>query len=114
MRKIPKPLLGKLLLRPRVCARNAVFHDHECQGRLTLEHVWIYGGKQINEEWAIIWLCAYAHDVDEFQDGGHLDKEKNQYASILSVTEGDLEAYPKKDWGQIKRYLFNKYGEHKS
>ena len=79
--------------------RRSVFHDHECQGRITLEHVWTYAGRQINEPWAIIKLCSWAHSVDEFQDGGDLDKGKNKYISLALATADNLMKYPRKSWG---------------
>ena len=93
--------------------RKEIFNDHVCLGRITLEHAFIYAGKQINEKWAIMSLCAWGHDVDQFQDGGNLDKEKNQYCCIIRATEEDLKKYPRTDWEQLKKYLFNKYGEPK-
>lgn len=96
-------------LTPNVCFRRLIFKDHVCQGRITWEHPWTYGGPQINEVWAIIKICAWAHDVDEFQDGSNLDKEKNQYISLKLARAFDLLKYPRTDWEQKKKYLFAKY-----
>lgn len=92
------------------CMRQAYFNDHICRGRLTLEHAFIHAGKQINEKWAIIAICAWSHDVDQYQDGGNLDKEKNQYIALVRATVEELEKYPKTDWGQLYDYLIGKYG----
>lgn len=83
-----------------------------CRGRLTLEHAFIYAGKQINEDWAIIWLCAFHHAVDEFQDGGNLEKDLNQFLALSRATPEDLAKYPRKDWAQLRRYLTVKYGTY--
>lgn len=84
-----------------------------CKGRLTLEHAFIYAGKQIDAPWAIIWLCAYHHGVDEFQDNGDLQKDLNQFIALSRATDEDLAPFPKKNWVQIKRYLDSKYGHLK-
>lgn len=92
------------------CMRNMYFNDHVCQGRLTLEHAFIHGGKQINEKWAIMALCEWGHDVGPWQDAGNLDKEKNQYVCLMRATPEDLEKYPKTNWEQLRKYLVGKYG----
>ena len=71
------------------CSRKEVFNDHECQGRIRLEHSLIYGGRQIQERWAIVPLCEFAHSVDNFQDGGILNKEKNLYIALSRATIED-------------------------
>lgn len=68
------------------------------------EHCWIYAGRQINEKWAIVPLrrdlnCNISGEV----------KEYCRYISMTRATDEDLKKYPKKDWYQIKKYLFNKY-----
>lgn len=83
------------------CARA----NSQCAGRITWEHCWIYAGRQINERWAIIPICAFHHAVDEFQDGGDLDKNENKRISLLRATEEDLAKYPKKDWVTERRCL---------
>lgn len=79
----------------RVCARK----NHECSGRITIEHAWIYAGRQINEMWAFVPLCTYHH----LYEG--LDKEENQRISLRRATDEDLAKYPKKDWQQLRKYL---------
>src|SRR5258708_1149788 len=41
---------------------------HVCDGRITMEHAIYFAGKQLQEKWAIIPLCASGHGVDDFQD----------------------------------------------
>ena len=112
MRAIPEKMKKEMLDDPEYhfCMRQAYFNDHVCQGRLTLEHCFIHAGKQINEIWAIIAICAWAHDVDAYQDGGNLDKEKNQYVAMVRASQDDLLKYPKTNWGQLYDYLIGKYG----
>lgn len=104
MRKIPKELRDKLSSLPEFssCSRKS----RHCWGRITWEHCWIYAGKQINEEWAIIPLCWRHHLGDMF------NKEINQWISINKATASDLAKYPKRDWKHVKKYLNKKYGRN--
>lgn len=86
------------------CERRELLHDHICQGPSTMEHAWIYRGKQINEKWAIIRLCWWAHL------GAGLNKRINEWISLKHATIDDLKKYPNKNWLQLKNYLFKKYG----
>jgi len=93
------------------CAREAIFHDHICRGRLTIEHALIFAGKQVAEIWAYVPLCAYAHDVDEFQDCGILDKRKNEYLALIRATQNELDKYPTSGWEQKLKYLKKLYDD---
>lgn len=101
MRKIPKKLLEDILSDPyyATCAR----YSSACAGRITLEHALIYAGRQINEKWAIIPLCARHHAVDQFQDGGVLDKRENQRIAVSRATPEELAKYPRINWAQYAR-----------
>lgn len=79
--------------------------EKKCEGRLTKEHCFIYGGKQIQELWAILDLCWYHHL------GKGLTKEINQWIAINQATENDFKKYPRIPWKQYKKYLNEKYGE---
>jgi len=96
MRKIPQWLKEEILVDTyyKVCCRK----NKDCKGRITWEHVFIYAGRQINEKWNIIPLCAYHHSVDEFQDGDGLNKRINEYIAISRATPEDLAKYPKRNW----------------
>lgn len=111
MRPIPNKMKQEMLQSDeyKYCMRNMVFHDHICQGRITLEHAFIYAGKQINEKWAIIPICAWAHDVDEWQGAGNLDKHKNEFIALSRATSEDLKKYPKCDWQKKINFLNKKY-----
>lgn len=116
MRKIPLKLKDNVLeyAKRYPCLRREVFEDHECKGRTTLEHALIYAGRQVNEDFAIVPLCALAHSVDDYQGRGILDKEKNHFLALARASELDLQAYPKSDWKQKKKYLENKYWKYLS
>ena len=108
MRPIPQKLRSELAGDPyySMCAR----HGPDCQGRITWEHAWIYGGRQINEKWAIVPLCEYHH----LGDG--MDKAINQFISLMRATPEELKKYPRVDWEQeLKRvkYLIKKHGKDK-
>ena len=94
MRPIPQKLKQEMEADPfyKQCARKP---DGNCKGRITWEHAIIYAGKQLNEKWAIIPLCAYHHAVDEYQDCGDLWKERNQWIAINRATNEELEKISK-------------------
>lgn len=109
MRKISTPVKAKILADRfyEKCAR----HGPECKGRVTWEHTLIYAGKQIDEAWAIIPLCAYHHAVDEYQDRGDLQKEINIWIALNRATDDELRTYSKAvDYIKKKQELNKKYG----
>lgn len=108
MSKIPATLLKKILLNPfyKKCARDSF----NCLGRITLEHAIIYAGRQVQEEWAIIPLCAYHHAVDEFQDGGDLKKDTNKMIALMRASQEDFDKYPRNTWSQERDALIRMCG----
>ncbi len=109
MRLISQKLKQQLLEDPtmRKCTLSRVQDLYgSCKGRKEnpeWHHVWQYGGKQINEVWAILSSCTYHHQmVDVEPEINHAFKRY----SLLRTTEKDLAKYPKKNWGlEIKRLL---------
>ena len=84
-----------------------------CGGRITREHCLTYGGRQIDEAWAIIKICARHHGVDQYQDNGILDKEKNVWVALNKATDAELQAYSKAiDYVSLKKRLNEKYGKY--
>lgn len=110
MHSTPKRIFIELIQERPLCERQALLHDHECRGRSTMEHVWRYAGRQIDEKWAIIRLCEWAHSVGPYLDRGILDKRINEWISLRHATLDDLEKYPAKDWEQRRKFLNKKYG----
>lgn len=109
---IPKDLLEELKKDSyyKKCVRHA---EGKCQGRITFEHSHIHAGKQIQAKWAIIPLCAFHHEVDNFQDNGDLNKELNQMFALNRATDLELEAISKAiDYKQRRKYLNAKYLEY--
>ena len=105
------PRVQKILNdRPQVCARRS---DGGCAGRLTREHALTYGSKQIDEAWAIVFLCARHHSVDEYQDCGDLQKEKNVWIALNQAQLNELLKYSKViDYAKLKERLNTKYGKY--
>jgi hypothetical protein len=90
-------------VRFKICARSG----GDCSGRITIEHAFLYGGKQVNEMWAYVPICWYHHL------GAGLNKEINRLLALRHATDDDLKKYPKTDWLQMKKYLESKYGQTK-
>lgn len=115
MNNIPSKLRKQLAVDPYyyTCARAGI-DGHECHGRITWEHVIIYGGKQIQARWAILPLCAWAHAVDEFQDCGDLNKEVNTWIALNRATNQELQDISKAiNYFHRLDYLNSIYGEYR-
>ncbi len=93
---IPRKLRAELALDPeyRICSLDG-YPGHVCAGRITWEHAIIYGGKKVQERWAIIPLCARAHDVDFYQDGHNMVKELNVWVALNRATPQELRLHSK-------------------
>ena len=113
MRQIPLKLRKEMAADPeyRICIRKKLFNDHDCKpdpvtGKLIeWEHAFIYAGKQINEKWAIIPICWWAHR------GPGLNKEMNQYIAISRANSIDFDKYPRFDFQRRKIYLNDIYAK---
>ena len=76
----------------RVCMRA---DEGNCDGRITKEHAIIFAGKQLQEEWAILDICAFHHEVDFHQDGGGMNKQKHVWLALMRAPEERLLALSK-------------------
>ena len=93
------------------CARG----NHECSGRITMEHALIYAGRQVDEVWAIVPICEFHHAVGPFQDGGDLQKEVNVWIALNRATDSELMLYSKAvNYVRERERLTEKYGEYKA
>lgn len=112
MRYIPEALKEEICaqLLHGFCLRRLALKDHICEGRITWEHALIYAGRQINEVWAIVELCAKAHSVDRFQDTGIMVKTISEWIAINRMSPEDEEKYPRFNWAQRRAYLNSLYG----
>jgi hypothetical protein len=95
---------------PFVCERQRLLRDHECKGRITREHALYYAGRKIDEAWAIVLLCEYAHNLGPWLDGGILDKSVNQWIAVNRAPRGVSKRYPRLNWTGKKRYLNQMFG----
>ena len=92
----------------RVCMRA---DEGNCQGRVTAEHAIIYAGKQLQDEWAILWICEFHHAVCNFQDAGDLNKEKHVWIALNRAPEARLRELSKGEDKIVLRDRLNaKYG----
>lgn len=111
MRPIPKKLKAELLADPyykRCCLTGFT------RFKIDFHHAWDYGGKQINEAWAIMPVWVRKHSPQGDKDSVHnckATKEYVQYLSLKRATPKDLKKYPKKNWQQVFNYLDKKYGK---
>ena len=105
MHPIPQKLLDEILNDPeyKLCMRRMIYKDHYCQGRITFEHAIIYAGKQVQEKFAIISLCALSHGVDEFSSDNILDKKKNRMIAFSRATKADKKKYPRLNWNEYNK-----------
>lgn len=107
MRKVSETTKKTILARRQICARH---DDGGCGGPLTWEHAIIYGGHQLDEPWSIVILCSRHHAVNEYQDGGDLQKEKNVWLALNQATDEELRRYSKAiDYIRLKKVLNEKY-----
>ena len=80
--------------------------NHNCKGRITWEHAYIYAGRKINAKWALVPCC------ENHNSGPAMDKDYNRYRAIIRADIDELsEKYPNKDWRQEKIYLTNKFNK---
>lgn len=96
------------------CARNKALHDHECEGDaltgrlIEWEHTMIYGDNKIQEKWAIIPSCWWAHR------GPGLVKEINVWIALNRASDEELLKYSKaEDLIRKRAYLNSVYGEYR-
>lgn len=100
MRPIPPKLRKELEADPFM--RKCVWTGKTVN--VSWEHCWKYGGKQINERWAIVPL-----DRDLNVNMRQEIKEYCRWLSLMRATPAELAKYPKVDWRQEKAYLDNKF-----
>lgn len=96
MGKIPLKVRAEIDADPtyKVCALKGL-HGHICGGRITMEHALIYAGRQIQEKWAIVPICARGQEVDHYQDAHTMVKELNQWVAFNQATEDNFKPFYK-------------------
>ena len=89
-------------------------HGHVCDGRITIEHALIHAGRQLNKRWALINICAKAHEVDGFQDAHTINKEMNVWVALNQATDAELcEVSKAVDYLRERKRLNKIYGVYK-
>lgn len=82
------------------CVRAA---EGTCDGRITIEHAFIYSGRQIQELWNYVPLCWYHHLGRGFK------KQYGQWIALMRGLGEAIKKYPKRNWLQDKKYLDRKF-----
>lgn len=99
MNNIPKKLREKLT-HDKFMRRCILAESRDpCRGKVEWHHVWTYAGKQIQEVFAIMPLCAEHHKHE------YLFRDYIRAVSLSRVTKGELEKYPKINWRLEKKRL---------
>lgn len=113
MTPIPAKIRKQIVNDPRYrfCALEGV-EGHVCGGRITMEHAFIYAGKQIQQKWAIVPICAAGQEVDQFQDAHTMNKEMNQWVALNQATTEELLEFRRADYIGLKARLNQKYGKY--
>lgn len=113
MRLIPAKLRKEIDADPyyKKCARS---DEGNCSKTITIEHAIIYGGRQLNELWALLPICTYHHAVNEHQDGGDMNKEKHVWIALNRATDEELKSISKAvDYLSLRDRLNEKYSTHR-
>lgn len=111
MAKIPEKLRLDMQDDPYYykCSRNDLLNDHICQAnplngqRIEWEHAFQYANNQIQEYWAIIPLCWWAHS------GPGMVKEINHWIALNRASDEDLLKYPRAEFISMRERLNRKY-----
>lgn len=108
MNQIPLALREELSNDPFYGTCALLGHTHtQCEGRITWEHALTYAGRQVQERFAIVPICA------GFHLGPGLNKKRNRWVALCRLTPEDLAKYPKADWKRERLVLIKLYGTWK-
>ena len=91
--------------------RRCALADEKCDGRITIEHAFIYAGRQIDEMWNFVPLCEWHHSVGKWLGCGGLDKSRNEWIALNLAPPRAFKAYPKRDFETLKAHYNKKYGK---
>ncbi len=64
-------------------------HGHVCSGRITMDHSIIFGGRQLQELWAIGPFCEAAHGVDNHADNAQ-NKELRLWVALNRANSNEI------------------------
>lgn len=110
MTPVPPKLRKQLAADPeyQVCS---LYGYHECGGRITWEHAIIYAGRQVQERWAIIPLCARGQEVDQYQDDRTMNKQMNRWVALNRASDEDLARFDRAPFRFERDRLNATFGE---
>lgn len=114
MTQIPQKIRKMIDTDPfyKTCALFAQ-HGHVCNGRITMDHTIIFAGRQLQELWAIVPICAQGHGVDSFQDDATTKKELRTWVSLNRAKIDELSAISKAvSWVRERDRLNDIYGPY--
>lgn len=95
----------------KTCCRR---DEGNCSGRITIEHVLIFAGRQIDEIWNLLPVCEYHHSIGKHMEDGDLNKEKHTWIALNRATDEELLKYSKAiNYIEKRTNLNNKYGTPK-
>lgn len=110
MRGTPKAALARIFAERTECEWKAArVEGHECAGRLTAEHAFLYRNSQVYEAWAIAVICEKAHGVGPFMGSG-TRKEISRWICLSRATEEEIAEHPKSGWAEEKKRLMKRFG----
>jgi hypothetical protein len=75
------------------------------QGKIDWHHNFIFGGRQVDEFWAILPLCIPCHRHANNRE----IKEKLDWMMIQRMKEEDFKKYSRYNWRQRIKYLTTKF-----
>lgn len=119
MNSMPLKLRAECAADPsyRLCARNEALHDHECQGDpirgangrvIEWEHALYFAGKQLQEKFAIVPLCWWAHR------GPGMNKNLAEWIALNRATLAELASISKGvSYARRLRYLNGSFGQYR-
>lgn len=86
----------------------------ECDGRVTIDHTIIFAGRQIDDLFNLVPVCAKHHGVDFYQDAGtELPKEMRLWVALNRATDEELLKYSKAiNYLHERTRLNDKYGTY--
>ena len=113
---IPKKMRVEMQLDTfyHTCARREALHDHECerdplnqQKPVEWEHALYYAGSKVQEKFAIVPICYWAHR------GAGMNKQINEWIALNRATNDELLELSRKggkDYFIYRSYLNKRYG----
>ena len=73
----------------------------------------MHSNRRVNETWAIVVLCDYAHSTRFFQgNAGGMDKRINEWIALSRIKDWEYvrRKYPRSDWEQKLKYYNSLFG----